>query len=56
MKSGKKWIKPQLIVLGRGDPQENVLVACKNTTTNGYDTVPTARCKNQPDCVNRAGS
>jgi hypothetical protein len=25
----KTWIRPQLIVLGRGQPEENVLVACK---------------------------
>jgi hypothetical protein len=25
----KKWITPQLIVLGRGAPEENVLQSCK---------------------------
>lgn len=26
----KKWSRPQLIVLGRGTPEENVLAGCKN--------------------------
>lgn len=26
----KKWCKPQLIVLGRGTPEENVLANCKS--------------------------
>jgi hypothetical protein len=25
----KKWIMPQLIVLGKGTPEENVLQSCK---------------------------
>jgi hypothetical protein len=25
----EKWIQPQLIVLGRGTPEENVLAGCK---------------------------
>ncbi len=25
----KQWSKPQLIVLGRGKPEENVLAGCK---------------------------
>lgn len=29
MKKQKQWLKPQLIVLGRGNTEENVLVACK---------------------------
>lgn len=27
----KKWIQPQLIVLGRGTPEENVLAGCKTS-------------------------
>jgi hypothetical protein len=37
----KTWIRPQLIVLGRGQPEENVLVACKNETA-GIDQGPGA--------------
>jgi hypothetical protein len=29
----KTWIQPQLIVLGRGTPEENVLAGCKLTKT-----------------------
>ena len=28
----KKWTQPQLIILGRGAPEENVLASCKATT------------------------
>ena len=35
----KQWSKPQLIVLGRGKPEENVLGPCKNLTTSGPTTV-----------------
>ena len=31
----KQWSKPQLIVLGRGTPEENVLAGCKNSGTGG---------------------
>ena len=31
----KKWIQPQLIVLGRGTPEENVLAGCKTSTLTG---------------------
>lgn len=31
----KKWIQPQLIVLGRGTPEENVLRGCKTSTLYG---------------------
>lgn len=27
----EKWTKPQLIVLGRGTPEENVLAGCKTS-------------------------
>jgi hypothetical protein len=32
MEDRKKWIQPQLIVLGRGTPEENVLAGCKTST------------------------
>lgn len=32
--SRKKWTTPQLIVLGRGTPEENVLQSCKTSTIN----------------------
>lgn len=31
----KKWIQPQLIVLGRGTPEESVLAGCKLTAKTG---------------------
>ena len=31
MESKKQWETPQLIVLGKGTPEENVLKHCKNT-------------------------
>jgi len=32
MEEKKQWIKPQLIILGRGTPEENVLLTCKLQT------------------------
>jgi len=34
-KKQKKWISPQLIVLGRGTPEENVLAGCKTSKLSG---------------------
>ena len=31
----KQWSKPQLIVLGRGKPEETVLAACKHGGNSG---------------------
>jgi len=31
----KRWIPPQLIVLGRGTPEENVLGGCKTSKLSG---------------------
>jgi hypothetical protein len=31
----KKWTQPQLIVLGRGTPEENVLSGCKTSMLAG---------------------
>ena len=31
----KKWIQPQLIILGRGTPEENVLGGCKTSKIAG---------------------
>ena len=31
----KEWIPPQLIVLGRGTPEENVLAGCKTSKLAG---------------------
>ena len=30
----RRWIKPQLVILGKGTPEERVLAACKTTTSN----------------------
>ena len=40
----KKWIQPQLIVLGRGTPEENVLRGCKTSTLTGTAASKTS-CK-----------
>ena len=31
---GKQWAKPQLIVIGRGAPEESVLLKCKNAQSS----------------------
>ena len=35
IKKHKKWLKPQLIILGRGKAEENVLAGCKSAITSG---------------------
>ena len=40
----KKWIQPQLIVLGRGTPEENVLAGCKTSKLTGTSATVTS-CK-----------
>jgi hypothetical protein len=39
MENKKQWIKPQLIILGRGTPEELVLTTCKR----GNNTAPGPR-------------
>jgi len=31
-----QWSKPELIVLGRGEPEENVLCTCKTKPSHGW--------------------
>jgi hypothetical protein len=40
----KKWIQPQLIVLGRGTPEENVLAGCKTSKLTGQSATKVS-CK-----------
>jgi hypothetical protein len=46
----KQWEKPVLIVIGRGNPEENVLAVCKSTTMNepGPNTGQCTDKKNNP--------
>ena len=41
----KKWIQPQLIVLGRGTPEENVLRGCKTSKLTGMSATKTGCIK-----------
>jgi hypothetical protein len=45
----KKWTQPQLIVLGRGTPEENVLAGCK-TSKLASATATKASCKKGAKC------
>ena len=42
----EKWTQPQLIVLGRGTPEENVLAGCKTSKLAGSAATVTS-CKKQ---------
>jgi hypothetical protein len=42
----EKWIQPQLIVLGRGTPEENVLIGCKTSKLTGRSATVIS-CKKQ---------
>jgi hypothetical protein len=46
----KKWITPQLIVLGRGTPEENVLAGCKTSKISGPTTAK-AGCSKKTGCT-----
>jgi len=35
MQTTKQWQKPQLVILGRGTPEEKVLLGCKSQTGIG---------------------
>jgi hypothetical protein len=49
MKDQKKtWIKPQLVVIGRGRPEEKILAACKQAGQPSIDPFT--------DCVQLDGS
>ena len=39
-----KWTKPQLVVIGRGRPEESVLEACKEKIVNGPHELITDPC------------
>ena len=45
----KKWIPPQLIVLGRGTPEENVLAGCKTSKLTGAGAANVS-CKKGGTC------
>jgi hypothetical protein len=46
----KPWIKPELIVLVRGKPEEAVLQGCKNADVGGGNWVTNVGCT-QPGCA-----
>jgi hypothetical protein len=35
-----EWTKPDVIILGRGNPEEAVLIVCKSDTSGGPEYVP----------------
>ncbi|MBN2107598.1 MAG: hypothetical protein JW832_09230 [Deltaproteobacteria bacterium] len=37
LKNKKPWRRPRLIIIARGNPEENVLGACVNTNPKHYD-------------------
>ena len=48
VKKPKQWVKPHLIILGRGAPEEKVLLGCKKTDGNGpfkHDHCHSSACK-----------
>jgi hypothetical protein len=46
----KGWTPPQLIVLGRGTPEENVLAGCKTTKLSGRGATRNG-CKKGGTCT-----
>lgn len=49
VKKQEKWSRPQLLILGRGKTEENVLVACKGNDVqnpvHGYGPCHHTQCK-----------
>jgi hypothetical protein len=51
----KKWIQPQLIVLGRGTPEENVLAGCKTSKNTGMSATIKS-CKKKKNFIQCTGA
>lgn len=49
VKSTEEWAKPQLIALGKGQPEENVLASCKVPGLGGSGSFPCCR-HTTPEC------
>lgn len=45
-----KWIPPQLIVLGRGAPEENVLAGCKTSKLTASGATRNSCKKSTSNC------
>jgi hypothetical protein len=48
----KKWIRPRLIVLGRGAPEENILAGCKTSALAGAGSTKTGCAKGPGNSCN----
>jgi hypothetical protein len=46
----RPWVKPQLIVLGRGRPEESVLANCKTNNQTGGGPNGILDCISDGDC------
>lgn len=53
MTAAKKiWTQPQLVILGRGTPEESVLAWCKD----GAAKIPGAIAKANKNCIQKPGA
>jgi len=50
MKKKEKWVKPKLIILTRGKPEEAVLADCKGATYSTNISVDNTNCQRQAHC------
>jgi hypothetical protein len=50
MKKQKKWSKPQLLILGRGKTEENVLAGCKGNNQATSLNLNYNGCMKQGNC------
>jgi len=41
----KKWIKPELVILTKSHPEENVLTNCKMSTSTTSSAGSNAKCR-----------
>jgi hypothetical protein len=44
------WRKPELVILVRHSPEENVLLGCKHPTAEGPPRAGSTKCSNVAEC------
>lgn len=49
MENKREWQKPQLVILGRGTQEEQVLATCKTTTVPSAPGPNTKTCAEAPN-------
>ena len=43
----KNWVQPELIIIGQGTPEENILKHCKSNGGSGGPTISQSNCNEE---------